>query len=108
MNDEENIDDLNLKGDSLEARQMLLMLSVKIQKQFWRQFRFKFQAGWICAGLLQDNDFALAITKARHIINEEGCDVAEDFFDQIWNHYLQGMADGDFRDWRKFKEGDEE
>lgn len=101
-------DELNLNGDSVEARQTLLELSYSIQKQFWRQFKFKFQVGWIAAGLLDDEDFSVAITKARNIINKEGCEVAEDFFDKIWNHYLQGMADGDFRDWRKYKEGEEE
>jgi len=96
-----------MDGDSLEARSTLLQLAVLIQSQFWRQFRFKFQVGWIAAGLLDSGDFALAIQKGRHIVNEEGCEVAEDFFSEIWEQYIQGLADGDFTDWRKWK-GDEE
>ena len=102
---DKKMDEMN--GDSLEARETLLTLSVLIQCQFWRQFRFKFQVGWIAAGLLDRNDFALAIQKARQVINEEGCEVAEEFFTELWEQYIQGLADGDFCDWRKWK-GDEE
>ena len=99
--------DLDMQGDSLEARETLFTLGWLIQNQFWRQYRFKFQSGWICAALLDDNDFAMAIAKGREIYNQEGGEIAEDFFVEIWNRYLEGMARGDFRDWRKYKGEDE-
>tara|TARA_R100000951_G_scaffold41863_1_gene35341 strand:- start:486 stop:827 length:342 start_codon:yes stop_codon:yes gene_type:complete len=93
-------DSLIMKGDSLEARATLFALAVKIQSQFWREFQFKFQVGWVCAGLLDDEDFAIGITKARHVINSEGLDASEDFFTELWEQYLIGMGQGTFRDWK--------